>query len=426
MPSARPAEQKAARPPADETSRDAGGSVNTGLLFFASSIGLGLTLVVASPAEGPLIPPTVAKISPEGMQRGTTASFIIEGRSLSDASAVIFDAPGLSAKVAEITDVPEQITGPRAGDDLGAQVPLGKKQTAKLEITVAKDATPGIHRFRVRTPLGTSNLVVVAVGALPEIKRREAAEMDAGAAPQAVQLPATLIGTITKNGEKQTYRFAGKAGEEIVFSVTASALGSKLASVLVLSDNSGQTLATSAQKADTRDAELNFRLPRTEDYTISIADRDLEGGEGYFYRLEGGDLPFVSGVFPLGVRAGKAAQVSLQGLNLGGLREANVVPPANADGWTTMPLDVVGDGIRPVNEVRLAVGNEPDILESEPNDTIAHAQTVSLPITINGHIDGGAGRSGKPDEDYYRFHAAKGERLSIDVAAARLGPHWTR
>jgi hypothetical protein len=368
-----------------------------------------------------MIPPTVARISPEGMQRGTTASFVLEGRSLSEASAIIFDAPGLSAKVSEITDVPEKITGPRAGVDLGAQVPMGKKQTARLEITVAKDATPGLHRFRVRTPLGTSNLVVLAVGALPEIKRPATTEMDAGAPPQTVQLPATLIGTIARTGEKHIYRFAGKAGEEIVFSVTASALGSKLGSMLVLSDNAGQTLATSARSANTRDAELDFKLPRNEDYTISIADRDLGGGEGYFYRLDGGDLPYVSGVFPLGVRAGKAAQVSVQGINLGGLREVNVVPPGNADGWTTMPLDVVGDGIRPVNEVRLAVGNEPDTLESEPNDTIARAQTVSLPVTINGHIDGGAGRGGNPDEDYFRFHATKGERLSIDIAAARLG-----
>ena len=30
-------------------------------------------------------------------------------------------------------------------------------------------------------------------------------------------------------------------------------------------------------------------------------------------------------------------------------------------------------------------------------------------------------KSGSPDEDYFRFHASKGERISIDIAAARLG-----
>ncbi len=85
-----------------------------------------------------------------------------------------------------------------------------------------------------------------------------------------------------------------------------------------------------------------------------------------------------------------------------------------------MPLGAVGK-VRPINEVKLAVGNEPEIQEQEPNDTIANAQVVSLPVTINGHIDSETKQGGTPDEDYFRFHARKGERLNIDVAAARLG-----
>ena len=85
-----------------------------------------------------------------------------------------------------------------------------------------------------------------------------------------------------------------------------------------------------------------------------------------------------------------------------------------------MPLGAVGK-VHPINEVKLAVGNEPEIQEQEPNDTIANAQVVSLPVTINGHIDSETKQGGTPDEDYFRFHARKGERLNIDVAAARLG-----
>ena len=96
--------------------------------------------------------------------------------------------------------------------------------------------------------------------------------------------------------------------------------------------------------------------------------------------------------------------------------------PKWADGWTTIPLDVKsGGGARSLNEVKLAVGNEPEILGREPNDTAAQAQAVSVPVTLNGHIDGGAKAGGSPDEDYFRFRAKKGEQLSIDVAAARLG-----
>src|SRR5579863_7753289 len=119
------------------------------------------TLLAISAAPGlaadePIIPPTVAKIWPVGMERGTTAQFSLEGRNLTHANALIFDTTGIQGRVAAVTDVPEKITGPRAGVDLGAQVPLGRKQTAQLEITVAKDVKPGVHKFRVQTPLGTS------------------------------------------------------------------------------------------------------------------------------------------------------------------------------------------------------------------------------------------------------------------------------
>jgi hypothetical protein len=397
---------------------NAGGYVKSRTLLLVLSL-LGVALRVPLGAVEPIIPPTVAKISPAGMERGNTATFTIEGRSLSDATAVIFDAPGLSGKVTEITDVLEKIAPPRAGEDLGAQVPLGKKQTAKLEITVVKDALPGIHQFRIKTPLGTSNLAAIAVGTLPEIKKREETAMDSGTPPQIVQLPATLLGTIATNGEKHIYQFEGKSDEEIVFRVQASSLGSKLASMLVLSDSSGQVLATSAQNANSRDAELHSKLTQSGKYTISLTDRDLGGGKDYFYRLDGGDLPYITGLFPLGVQVGKSARVSVKGVNLGGVGEVRVAPPASAEGWTTMPLEVDG-AIHPVNEVKLAVGNETEIAEQEPNDNITQAQSVSLPVTINGHIDSRGKDGGKPDEDYFRFHATKGEKLSIDVAAARL------
>ena len=69
----------------------------------------------------------------------------------------------------------------------------------------------------------------------------------------------------------------------------------------------------------------------------------------------------------------------------------------------------------------LAVGNEPEILEREPNNTPAQAQAISLPVTINGHIDAGTKTGEKSDEDYFRFHAKKGQSLGIQVAADRLG-----
>ena len=383
-------------------------------------VALALALpILAFPSE-PIIPPAVLSISPAGMQRGTSATFTVEGRNLAGATEVIFDSPGIIGKLTEIADEPEKIIGPKAGEDLAAQVPRGKKQNAKLEVTVAKEATPGIHRFRVKTPVGTSNMLALAVGVLPEVKKQEKAGTDAGGPPQVVDLPATLLGSIDAPGEKDTFQFEAKAGEDIVFHVQASELGSKLASALALSDTDGHVLASAGQDSSLPDAELLYHVTQGGRYSISISDRGNGGGQQYFYRIDAGALPYVKTVFPLGVRAGQATQISVSGANLDGLSKITVQPPATAEGWKTMRLDAIG-GKRPLNEVKLAVSDAPETEEFEPNDSIAQAQTVSLPVTINGHISGEVDRSKKPDEDYFRFTAKKGQRLSIDVAASRLG-----
>lgn len=390
-------------------------------IFMGLILTLAVSLALPLRVDGQMIPPTISKVQPAGMERGRTATFTIEGRSLSDVKDVLFDSPGIKAKISTITDVPEKITGPRAGVDTAAQVPLGKKQTAKLEVTVAKDVEPGIHRFRIQTPFGTSNMAVLAIGSLPEINTGEKSSKGSAAGPEQIDLPATLIGTIAKPGEAHDYKFEGKAGEEVVFQVVASQLGSKLESLMVLRDSSGKVLAQAGQNENSPDAVLSYKLRQEGAYTVSITDREKGGGPDHFYRVNAGALPYISGVFPLGVRAGEAARVTVSGVNLGGAHQVDVHPPASANGWTTMPLEMKTSEGWSLNKVMLAVGNEPEILEREPNNVQTRAQVVSVPVTINGHIDAATAAGGKPDENYFRFHATKSQRLTIQVAAARLG-----
>lgn len=395
--------------------------MKSSVLFFAISFAVGTACVLPLRAEEPIIPPSISKISPAGIERGTTATFTINGRNLSGAKAVFFDVPGISGKLSDITDVPEKITGPRAGEDLGAQVPLGKKQTAKLEITVAKDVPPGVHRFRIQTPLGTTDTAVFDVGSLPEIAASKPMNPDSAAPPQQVKLPATLVGTISSPGSTDSYQFEGKAGEDVVFQTEASKLGSELQSKLVLSDASGHILAEAGKYDEAPDAELNYKLPQDGNYILSITDRQQSGGADHFYRVNVGPLPYITSVFPLGVSAGQSSEVTVQGVNLGNVHQVKVDPPKSTAGWTTVPLTISNGETSSLNAVKLAVGNEPDLSEQEPNSTAAQAQAVSIPAAINGHIAGGTEAAGKPDEDYFRFHAKKGERLNIDVAASRLG-----
>ncbi len=395
--------------------------MKTKALFLGVISWIGMACALPLCADEPIIPPTISKVWPAGMERGSTAAFTIDGRNIAAATDVIFDATGITGKVTQITDVAEKITGPRAGVDLGAQVARGKLQTGKLEITVAKDVAPGLHWFRIRSPLGTSNMVVLDIGSLPEVNVGEKTSADFGAQADLVQLPATLIGTISSPGAVQSFQFEGKAGEELVFQVVASKLGSGLESMLVLRSASGQVLASVGENDNNPDAVLTAKLPADGKYTLSITDREKGGGMDHFYRLNAGALPYITSVFPLGVRAGESGEVSVAGSNLVGADRVKVEPPKSADGWTTIPLSVKSGDAWSLNEVKLAVGNDPEVLEQEPNSTIAQAQVISLPVTINGHIDGGAKAGGAADEDYFRFHAKQGEALNIDVAAARLG-----
>ena len=66
------------------------------------------------------------------------------------------------------------------------------------------------------------------------------------------------------------------------------------------------------------------------------------------------------------------------------------------------------------NLVPFAVDDLPEMQESEPNDSIAQANRVPVPVVINGRIQ----KSG--DEDYFIFKAEAGQKLLMEVDARRL------
>ena len=349
------------------------------------------------------------------MERGTTATFKLEGRGLIAARALLFDTSGFTAKIVNVTAIHEEIQAARAGVDLAAAVPLGVKSEAQVELTVSKDVEPGVHWFRIATPNGTSNMLPLDVGSLKEVSQQRNSS-----GPQQVELPATLVGAVSAVGEVNGYSFDGRAGQEMVFQVVASRLDSQLESLLVLRDSSGQEIASAGEYLREPDAVLVAKLPKDGKYTISISDRDEKGGWDYFYRLNAGPLPYVTGWFPLGVPAGKPAMVSIDGVNLGGVKQVEVRPSARVDAWTTLPLTVATPSGPLLNKPRIGVGDVPEVFEKEPNDKPSQAEAVSFPVTINGHINNpNVGKHA--DDDYFRIHAVKGQRLVIEVAAARLG-----
>jgi hypothetical protein len=141
--------------------------------------------------------------------------------------------------------------------------------------------------------------------------------------------------------------------------------------------------------------------------------------------------PSVQAVFPPGGRPGTSFEVTISGGNLGEIREVLVsgdgvsVFPGEGDAANVKALVSVaagaGIGLRELRVVtsrgisnagRLWIGQYPNLLEAEPNNTLEQAQQLTyFPVTINGRAEGGE------DVDHFSFVAGAGETWVFELAA---------
>lgn len=154
--------------------------------------------------------------------------------------------------------------------------------------------------------------------------------------------------------------------------------------------------------------------------------------------------PFLFGIYPCGLQRGTSTQVTLYGLHNyhGAYRvliegtgvTGEVVVPQ--EGWSqdaskavneiALKITAAPDAPLGVREIRvvtprgvssvgyLVIGDEPEVVEKEPNNAREQAQEITLPITVNGRIQQGE------DLDVYRFTAQAGEEITFAVLCARL------
>ena len=66
-------------------------------------------------------------------------------------------------------------------------------------------------------------------------------------------------------------------------------------------------------------------------------------------------------------------------------------------------------GGKAANPVLLDLDDLPEIVETEPNDQPAQANTASVPCVLNGRID----RPG--DVDFWSFQGKKGESIALEL-----------
>jgi hypothetical protein len=140
--------------------------------------------------------------------------------------------------------------------------------------------------------------------------------------------------------------------------------------------------------------------------------------------------PAVSSIVPLGARQGTTVEVLFTGRHLDDAVELSFartdiqaqllssdffsikakvsVPPNVPTGLQDFRLRTRSGSYVGV----FHVGSLPEQREIEPNDDLAHAQSIALPILINGVVT-------QNDYDLFRFHAEAGQEIILDLMATR-------
>jgi hypothetical protein len=313
-----------------------------------------------------------------------------------------------------------------------------------VEITLAGNAEPGRRELRVETPRGISNPLAFYVGRLPEFLKQESQptfepqdflEGRMRQPPRTetpVTLPAVVNGQIIPRepymvhysperftpGSADRFRFAARAGQQLVIAASArelipylpDAVPGWFQATLALYDAKGREVAYDDDYRFHPDPVLLFKVPEDGQYVVEIRDAIYRGRPDFVYRITLGELPYITGVFPLGGRAGAATTVKLSGWNL----------PTD-----TLTIDAQGmmPGLHPVsvrkgemisNTLPFSVDTLPECPDKEPNDSPPAAQAVTLPMIVNGRID-------RPDDwDVFRFDGRAGQEIVAEVSARRL------
>jgi hypothetical protein len=365
-----------------------------------------LTLSAANvnhPTGNRTTPPTLNSVNPIGIARGTTVEMTVEGLNLARASAIYFSEPGVSGKILRVKELPD-LSDVRLGSngtpstiDLG---PLPPRNQVTVEVEVSPDAEIGAVRFRLQTPLGTSPegrfLIEPYYGESNDKEPNDSIDT-------AVEtfLPAILTGTISKPGDVDYYKIHVNAGQQVMFLNGAAQIGSTLQPVVTIFDADEKVVKQFGASGGMDAVRFAHRFSKTGVYYVKIADYQESGKSSNFYRFIAGSFPLVASAFPLGVPTGSAHNVALKGYNV----PAQIsVKGAPSEGLEDAVL------LRPehsFNQLRLAVGNEPEV-------DAAPGATVPVPATINGRVLA-------KDGNVYRFRARKGAKLVVEVNARRLG-----
>jgi hypothetical protein len=397
--------------------------------------------------------PHAGYVYPAGGRQGETVEVVVGGQFLDGVNKVFISGKGIEATVAEyikpitqgqantLRDQIKELTEKNnpADSDKIAQIRLKLAQfikrpmtpalaeTVHVQVKLDANAEPGARQLRLLTTGGLTNPIVFCVGTLPEIAKKAAkvtgepkvAAATKGAKKKAsapvvntpvitdVKLPAIINGQIAPGGVDH-YRFAAAKGQHVVIAAAvrelipyiSDAVPGWFQATLALRDASGKEVDYGDHYGFHQDPVLYYEIPADGQYTLDIHDSIYRGREDFVYRIQAGELPYLTGIFPLGGKAGQRTKVELTGWNLPA-KQVVEDEKGKAPGVQFIELG---------NRLPFAVDNLPEMTaKSTPS-----AQKVKLPVIVNGRIDHPGATN------VFRIDGRPGDEIVAEVIARRL------
>lgn len=348
--------------------------------------------------------PTVQRIEPRGIRRGTEARIRVVGPDLAGLSEIKLSNKKIKAELDE---------------------ELEEKPTeAWVKIKAEADTPRGAYEFSLMNEKGESAKVKLYVDDLPQIYEFSTNKMKD---TFTVNVPCSFWGTLEPAGDSDQIEFEAKAGQNLVFDLAGKSIGSKANTMVTLFDTKGTPVANN-NTFDGGDPLLTYKVSVTGRYKLKIIEEQMGGSADHFYRLSIGELPVVVGGFPLSLKTNADAEVELVGYNLPARHKVNF--KAEKPGEMDVPVDIEKFRVR--KAVKVLVTDQNEVVEAEPNDSPGEATKIQAPAVVCGRIwDEGKTQTEKKsaqlgalshrDVDLFQFVARKGQVWAIETDAARRG-----
>src|SRR5438093_4670994 len=254
----------------------------------------------------------------------------------------------------------------------------------KLTVEIATNAPAGPHLVRVFNEQGASAPRFLIVTDEPQAAEQE--PNDDFMKPQVVDhLPVSLNGRLDKSGDVDSFAVSLEAGQTLIASLEAYTLASPMDAVLRLVDSRGVQLALNDDDGKTLDPLLAWTTNAAGTYILqvfgfaypAVSDVRFTGGSACVYRLHLSRGRCLHYALPLGVQRGARTKLRLFGWNMGSGPGAEFEFDGSGLPVETGQVTLAVPDFE--NALTVPVGDGPELIEREPNNSRDEAPHLDVP-----------------------------------------------